>query len=38
VFAALVCLSSMGITLHLIMHWLQRRVLFWADQNQIPGV
>ena len=38
VFAALVCLSSMGITLHLIMHWLQRRVLFWADQNPIPGV
>jgi NitT/TauT family transport system permease protein len=38
VFAALVCLSTMGITLHLIMHWLQRRVVFWADHNQIPGV
>jgi len=38
VFAALVCLSTMGITLHLVMHWLQRRVVFWADHNQIPGV
>jgi NitT/TauT family transport system permease protein len=38
VFAALVCLSTIGIVLHLAMHWLQRRLLFWADQNQIPGV
>lgn len=38
VFAALVCLSTIGIVLHLIMHWLQHRLLFWADQNQIPGV
>jgi NitT/TauT family transport system permease protein len=38
VFAALVCLSTMGITLHLLMHWLQRRIVFWVDQNQIPGV
>jgi NitT/TauT family transport system permease protein len=38
VFAALVCLSSMGITLHLIMHWLQKRLLFWSEQNQIAQV
>ncbi|MGB3287827.1 MAG: ABC transporter permease [Burkholderiaceae bacterium] len=38
VFAVLVCLSSIGITLHLIMHWLQKKLLFWADQNNIPGV
>lgn len=37
VFAVLVCLSAIGITLHLLMHWLQRKVLFWADHNQIPG-
>ena len=34
VFAALVCLSAMGITLHLIMKWIQRRVLFWAEENR----
>lgn len=38
VFAALVCLSAMGITLHLLMHALQKRVLFWAEQNQIAQV
>jgi NitT/TauT family transport system permease protein len=38
VFAALVLLSVIGIVLHLSMHWLQRRVLFWADENQVPGV
>jgi NitT/TauT family transport system permease protein len=38
VFAALVCLSAMGITLHLLMHALQRKVLFWAEQNQIAQV
>jgi NitT/TauT family transport system permease protein len=38
VFAALVCLSAMGITLHLIMHWLQKRLLFWSEQNQIAQV
>ncbi|CAM3816560.1 ABC transporter permease [Bordetella tumulicola] len=37
VFAVLVCLSSIGITLHLIMHWIQKKLLFWADQNRIPG-
>ncbi len=37
VFGALVCLSAMGITLHLIMHWLQRKLVFWADTTQIPS-
>lgn len=38
VFGALVCLSAMGICLHLIMHRIQKRLLFWADQNKITGV
>jgi NitT/TauT family transport system permease protein len=38
VFAALACLSSIGIALHLIMRWLQQKLLFWADQNKIPDV
>jgi NitT/TauT family transport system permease protein len=38
VFAALVCLSAMGIAVHVLMHWLQRRILFWADRNRLPGV
>ena len=37
VFAVLVCLSSIGITLHLIMRWVQKKLLFWVDQNKIPG-
>lgn len=38
VFAVLVCLSAIGILLHTLMHWLQHRLLFWADQSRIPGV
>lgn len=38
VFGALVCLSSMGIVLHVIMHRIQRRLLFWADQTKFTGV
>jgi NitT/TauT family transport system permease protein len=38
VFAALVCLSAMGITLHLLMQWLQRKLLFWVNQEQLPRV
>ena len=38
VFAVLVCLSAIGILLHTLMHWLQQRLLFWADQSRIPGV
>jgi len=37
VFAVLVCLSSIGITLHLIMRWVQKKLLFWVDQSKIPG-
>lgn len=38
VFAALACLSAMGVSLHLVMHWVQRKLLFWADQSQVPTV
>lgn len=38
VFAALVCLSAMGISLHLLMQWLQRKLLFWVNQEQLPRV
>jgi len=38
VFAALACLSAMGITLHLVMHWLQSKLVFWANEHQVPGV
>jgi len=38
VFAALVCLSTMGISLHLAMQWVQRRVVFWVQQDQIAQV
>ncbi|MBI2735539.1 MAG: ABC transporter permease [Rhodospirillales bacterium] len=36
VFGALVCLSIMGIALHLAMSWLQRKLVFWADNSVIP--
>lgn len=38
VFGALVCLSAMGITLHLIMLKVQRRLLFWSQDTKVPGV
>ncbi|MDR5781390.1 ABC transporter permease [Caballeronia sp. LZ065] len=38
VFAALVVLSAMGIVLHLLMHMLQKRLLFWSEQQQIAQV
>jgi NitT/TauT family transport system permease protein len=38
VFAVLLCLSTIGITLHLVMHTLQRKLLFWSEQNQIAQV
>jgi NitT/TauT family transport system permease protein len=31
VFAILVILSAMGIGLHAIVHWLQKRIVFWTD-------
>ncbi|NNM71595.1 ABC transporter permease [Enterovirga aerilata] len=30
IFGVLVCLAIMGITLHLVMEWLQRRLVFWT--------
>ncbi|MEX0760481.1 MAG: ABC transporter permease subunit, partial [Tistlia sp.] len=38
VFGALVCLSAMGITLHLVMLKIQRRLLFWSEDTNVPGV
>jgi NitT/TauT family transport system permease protein len=36
VFGALACLSIMGIVLHVAMTWLQRRLVFWANDASIP--
>lgn len=38
VFGALVCLSAMGITLHLIMQRIQKRLLFWAEDTKVTSV
>lgn len=38
VFGALVCLSAMGITLHVVMQRIQRRLLFWAEETKVTGV
>jgi hypothetical protein len=35
VFAVLILLSVMGVTLHLIMQAIQRRVIFWAEPEQV---
>ena len=35
VFAILLVLSLIGVGLHLLMTTIQRRVLFWANSNQI---
>lgn len=34
IFGVLVCLAIMGISLHLIMEWLQRRLVFWTAAAQ----
>lgn len=34
-FATLFVLSLIGITLHLVMRWLQRKILFWADRSYL---
>ena len=31
-------LNELGITLHALMQWLQRRILFWVDHRQIASV
>lgn len=37
VFGALVFLSAMGITLHAVMGWLRRRLIFWAEPERVIG-
>ena len=39
VFAILVILSVLGMALHEIMRWLQRRVVFWVqvDDDRVTG-
>jgi NitT/TauT family transport system permease protein len=36
VFAVLLCLSIIGISLHLATTWLQRRIVFWANNTILP--
>ncbi|WP_034296017.1 ABC transporter permease [Herbaspirillum sp. RV1423] len=38
VFATLFVLSAIGVCLHLLMSFLQRKALFWADSSRIPTV
>ena len=37
VFAVLILLSVMGVALHLIMQAIQKRVIFWAEPDQVIG-
>ena len=37
VFAVLILLSIMGVALHLIMQVIQKRVIFWAEPEQVIG-
>jgi NitT/TauT family transport system permease protein len=37
VFAVMILLSIMGVVLHLIMLFIQRRVIFWAEPDQVIG-
>lgn len=37
VFAVLILLSIMGVALHLIMQAIQKRVIFWAEPEQVIG-
>jgi NitT/TauT family transport system permease protein len=37
-FATLFVLSAIGVSLHVLMSYLQRKALFWADSSRIPGV
>ncbi|WP_050479250.1 ABC transporter permease [Herbaspirillum rhizosphaerae] len=38
VFATLFVLSAIGVCLHVLMGFLQRKALFWADSSRIPTV
>ena len=35
VFAVLIMLSLMGVALHLIMQAIQRRIIFWAEPDDV---
>jgi len=37
VFGALVCLSTIGICLHLIMKFIQKKLLFWSNDSNVPS-
>lgn len=37
VFAVLILLSVLGVSLHLVMQAIQRRVIFWAEPDQVIG-
>jgi NitT/TauT family transport system permease protein len=37
VFAVLLLLSALGVALHLVMQAIQRRVIFWAEPEEIVG-
>jgi NitT/TauT family transport system permease protein len=37
VFAVLILLSVLGVTLHLVMQALQKRLIFWAEPEQVIG-
>lgn len=37
VFAVLILLSFLGVTLHLLMQALQKRLIFWAEPEQVIG-
>ena len=37
VFAVMILLSVMGVALHLVMLWIQKRVIFWAEPEQVIG-
>jgi NitT/TauT family transport system permease protein len=37
VFAVMILLSIMGVVLHLVMQFIQKRVIFWAEPEQVIG-
>jgi ABC-type nitrate/sulfonate/bicarbonate transport system permease component len=37
VFAVLILLSVLGVALHLVMQVLQKKLIFWAEPEQVIG-
>ncbi len=37
IFGALACLAIMGLSLHIFMGWLQRKLIFWAADTSTPA-